>query len=403
MIRNIILLILFGFAFSINAQEKPCTPTLPFIVKAESGMRMRAGPGTNNKVVVYVPTKSKVLVCKELSAPAEFENIKGHWRRIKYKDKYGYMFDGFLEPTTEGPMIPTAAADFKLAQLLVINRILEKDPKKMDSVMAYLTEVARVNGYEDLVGPVATDSAFNAKPNIAKATEEQPEVEKTEPSLDFKFLRETYNYCGDIKEIDPGKPWYAVYREGDKFVLKRVELQVLMSKYSLSNSLEFDIKTEPELHSLFLISPSRLLQPDWFVVEPEEFFDANPRTLFPGQLVEIYGKIPQADYHNIQLFATGSVISVGACPEMKDYKIKATGEMNGKLIQQDLTPLFSTLGDCGIPEIFWFGDLNEDEYPDVIFLSKANNGFTFTVLISDMNDTNALYRKTHEWFNLNCE
>ena len=395
MVRILILLILLGFAPALVAQKKSCTPTLPYTIKAESGIRMRAGPGTNHKVVVYVPAKSRVLVCEELDKPAEFENIKGHWRRVKYKSKYGYMFDGFLQKLDELPMVPTAAADFKIAQLLVINRVLEDDPEKMDSIMTYLKEVARINGYETLIGPAIPDSAFANQP--------APKPKQTPiPALKFQLCKEAYNYCGDIEHLDPGKKWYAVYRQEDYFKLREIDLLIVRSKYSLSNALEFDIKTNKDLHSEFLISCSKPLDTNWFMLLPVEFFQQNPNKLYPGQTVEVYGKVPQTDLKNVHVFATGTVTDVGQCPIMENYQLKVNGEMHDKPITQDLTPAFSDLGECGIPELFWFGDLNLDGYPDLVFVSHGKTGMTFTLFVSDLNQQNRIYSKAFEWANLNC-
>ena len=359
-------------------------------------MRMRAGPGTNHKVVVYVPAKSKVLVCEELDEPAEFEGIKGHWRRVKYKSKYGYMFDGFLEKLDELPIIPTAAADFKIAQLLVINNILEDQPEKMDSIMAYLQEVARINGYEELIGPAIPDSLF---------TDQQVRKPKPKPipALKFQLCKEAYNYCGDIQNLDPGKKWYAIYRTGDYFKLREIDLLIVRSKYSLSNTLEFDIRTNKELHSEFLVSCSKPLDTNWFMLLPLRYFEQNPKKLYPGQTVELYGKVPETDVKNVHLFATGSVKEVGKCPVLENYQIKVNGEMHNNPITQDLTPLFSDLGECGIPELFWFGDINQDGYPDIVFVSTGENGMTFTLFVSDLNQRNNLYIKAFEWANLNCD
>ena len=396
MLRITILLILFGFARQSSAQSNSCVPTLPYRIKAESGMRMRAAPSTNSKVVIYAPAKSKVLVCEELDKPAEFENIKGHWRRVKYKSKYGYMFDGFLEKLDELPMVPTAAADFKIAQLLVINNLLEDNPEKMDSVMAYLEEVARINGYEDLIGPAIPDSAFTEQPEPA------PKPEPI-PALKFQFCKESHNYCGDIQNLDPGKKWYAVYRTGDYFKLREVDLLIVRSKYSLSNALEFDIKTDKTLRSEFLISCSKPLDTSWFMLLPMKYMQENPRKLYPGQILELYSKVPEADLKNVHLFATGNVLNVGKCPEMKDYRIKVNAEFNNDLVTQDLTAAFSDMGECGIPEVFWFGDINQDEYPDIVFVSEGETGLTFTLFISDLNQHKKLYRKAFEWANKNCD
>ncbi len=364
---------------------------------------MRSGPGTNYATVTTVPAKSELLVCADLFTPATYEGIKGNWRKVNYKNKIGYMFDGFLAPVTTSAQ----TSDFKIAQLLIINKILAQDISKLDSVLTYLTQVAIDNGYEKIIGPPLEDKESNFEQETEVVAEEEKTPEKEEvkeiPVIDFKMVTEAYNYCGDITELDPGKLWYSIYKKGNEYFLKRTDILILRSKYSLGTGLEFDIKADKGEKPTFLIQSSKRLDTNWYVTEDVDFFVRNPKSLYPGQMVEIYAKDPVADIHNVTLFATGNVTNVGLCPEMTDYKIQVTGEMNDDLIVQNLTPMFTDLGTCGIPEIFWFGDINQDLYPDVIFLSTGENGLSFTFFVSDTRKNNVLYRKAFEWFNHNCE
>ncbi len=422
--KIIFLVLLVGFT-KMHAQQTLCEPSLLFQVVAESGVKMRAAPHPTAVVVAGLPVKSELLVCKELDVAATFENINGHWRRVKYKEKYGYIFDGFLKPSTNSPV-----ASFKLGQLLVINKILAQDMSKLDSVLTYLTLVAKTKGYENIIGPPLPDidSLFTndvprkvvtvteapeiaevavepqkpaAEPEVAPTPEPAKEVVKT-PALEFKFITEAYNYCGDINELDPGKLWYAVYRKGNQFYMTRVDLLIIRSKYRLGSTMEFDLKADREVQPSFLISTSKLMDTAWTVNQEIDFFIDHPKALYPGQMVELYGHDPIPAKENVTLFATGNVMSVGLCPEIIDYKIKVTGEMHDNLLTQDLTPLFQDLGKCGIPEIFWFGDLNGDLYPELIFVSTSDNGLAFTFFASDTQDEKVLYRKADQWFNKNC-
>jgi len=279
---------------------------------------------------------------------------------------------------------------------------------KLDSVLSFLSIVARANGYEKIIGPPLPDrdSLFDSStvPEIKPAKEEEKVVEKVStPEIQFKFITEAYNYCGDITSLDPGKIWYGIYRQGDQFLRQRINLLIIRSKYSLGSGLEFDLRAEEDIQPVFLISTSKLLDENWYVTQSSNFFDQNPRALYPGQIVELYGKDPIADMHNVSVFATGNVTGVGACPEIDNYKIKVTGEMHDDLKTQDLTPLFTDLGSCGIPEIYWFGDLNGDLYPDMIFISTRDNGFSYTFFLSDTQNTKVLYRLADQWFNNNCK
>lgn len=417
----ILFISVFGAIGTAFAQAN-CTPRLEYTVATASGLKMREGPGTNFKVVEFVPAKSDVLVCEELATPATYEGNVGHWRRVRYKNLYGYMFDGFLKPVQQAE-----AADiknFELTQLTDINQLLNQDFSRADSILRFLNQVAKTVGYETLVGMPKADidslywqaQAQQAEvpaeetPTMVDSTatliQETPIAADSMPAAPlnvYKLLTEVSNYCGDIRDIDPGKIWYAIHRNGPYFTRSRVDIEILKSKYSIGKGLEFDIRSARTLEVAFFMSSENQLDTNWRVELPYDYFVANPNKLFPGQQTELYAYEPLADVHNITLFATGSVLEVGLCPVLEKYAIKATGEMNDQLIVQDLTPHFTYMGQCGLPEIYWFGDINGDLYPEVIFVSVGDEGTLFTLFMSNTAQKEDLYYKADEWFNKTCE
>jgi len=221
--------------------------------------------------------------------------------------------------------------------------------------------------------------------------------------IEYSLLTETLNYCGEIQSIDPGLIWYAVFRRGDNFYRTRADIMVLKSKYALGKGLEFDVRADLNKEVAFMVSSPKVLDTNWSVYQPFDYFVNNPNKLFPGQQVELYALAPVADVHNVTLSATGAVLEVGQCPVLEKYKIWVTAERDGTPIQQDITPMFSYMGQCGQPEIYWFGDFNGDQYPDIIFVSVGDKGTLFTLFMSDAQAKTMLYRKADEWFNKTCE
>jgi len=411
-----LLLAVLIISFSAGAQNA-CTPTLPFTVKDGNGLKMRKGPGANFPVVAFVPAKSEILLCEELFAAATFEGINGYWRAVQYKDKVGYMFDGFLIP---GSVAQMDAYTFKMAQLAMVNSLIQQNPRRADSLLTYLNHIARILGYEKLIGMPKkdVDSIFmyqqQTPPKVLEPTTEKPipEPSKPEPEpakpepvvvINYNLLTETANYCGDIQSIDPGLIWYAVYRRGDNFYRTRIDVMVLKSKYSVGKGMEFDVRADTDKEVAFMFSSPKVLDTNWAVYQPFDYFVTHPNKLFPGQQIELFAKAPVADVHNVYLSATGAVLEVGLCPVLENYKIKATAERDGNPIEQDITPLFSYMGQCGQPEIYWFGDMNNDQFADIIFVSVGDKGTLFTLLMSDAQGKTSLYRKAAEWFNQTCE
>jgi len=384
-----LLLLIFLLPLFLNAQRTDnCEPTLLYQVKTKSGMKMREGPGQKNKVVVYVPSHEYLLMCTELSVPATFEEKPGHWRRVRYKSFYGYMFDGFLTPAANNLELNDSAwvaVEMPNVQLILdSNNTSDSDSVVVDSVTTPL---------------VLTDTL------VVKEEEEPVEKLPPPPPADYIFTVETYNYCGSIDKLDPGIRWYGIYYDDDLNVYRnrRINLQVMRSKYSLGSGVEFDITCESGIPPHFMIGTKSKLDTNFKIEFTQDYYCNQPEQLYPGQKVNLYASVPRYDLYNFTMYATGNVSSVGICPTLTDYKLKLTGEMNNSQIVQDLTEDISYFGECGIPRIYWFGDFNQDLYPDIILASQGKEQTTFTLFVSDLRDNGKLMRKAGEWSYKKCD
>jgi hypothetical protein len=209
----------------------------------------------------------------------------------------------------------------------------------------------------------------------------------------LQFLTETYNYCGAVESIDPGLLWYGVFPDNEKrptgfYNIQPVDLSIQLSKRRLSDNMEFDIVTESEERSLFLFGTNRQF-PHQTVSLPDQDQKLRiiGRKVFPGQQLEISTK------PSLRLSATGAVKSVGDCPEITDYHLFVQGDLGNQDFRQDLLPLLEDQGDCGMPEIYWFGDLTGDGIPEIILVSVGEDQNTFTLLSSLSTQAEQLYQK----------
>ncbi len=310
---------------------------------APSGLNMRAEPKLVSKVVITVPYDSLLIACQSTAGKLTVENITGYWRQVLYKGKTGYMFDGFLEVIATDPISSVAGA-----------------------------------------GETTTDSAA-ALGGIA---------EPSYPDITYQFLTEAYNYCGDVESIDPGLLWYGIYpadeENNERFHrIKPVELEIVLSKARLGEGLEFDIETDEEESSVFLIGANRQLKlGDLELEDYSERLRYSGRKVFPGQELAL-GK-------ETSLAATGAVQSSGPCPVLKDYKLVLKGRKNDKPMEQELTSALPT-GECGMPEVYWFGDFTGDGFPEIIFVSVYEERNTFTLFISETTDSKDLVEQEAVW------
>lgn len=367
------LLLLIIVLSNVNAQLDECASHLICRVTAPSGMRFRAQPSLKAKVVSSVPYDTLVKACSKTYGAMTYEGIEGFWRKITYKGKTGYMFDGFMEIRN---IIRTADT----------TRTVEMDSTAMEN---------------DTAKTITIKDTIPEEEEIIKA-HEVVQTKATHPStqrLSYSLLTEAYNFCGDIRNIDPGLLWYAFYPKdedgpGTLHRIETVEVEIVKSKYNVGNSgLEFDIKTDKDERSLFMIGLNKPLDVKSLALKDHsEQLRFTGRKVFPGQQLTLT-KLGSP----ISLSATGSVQSTGPCPDLKGYKLLLSGEKYYLNITQDITEEIVYTGQCGMPEIYWYGDFTNDGVPEIIFVSVYDEKNRFTLFISDPSREDILVRKEVEW------
>ncbi len=351
--KYLLSIFLLGFTLALEAQIN-CNQALECRIIAPSGMRMRAEPSLKAKVVTYVPFDSTLTACQETFGSMEYEKIRGYWRKVEYSGKLGYMFDGFME----------------------ITGMLKKASVTTDSVVTS-----------------SFDSSSTSQTTATKETEKT--VDK---KVEYSLLTETYNYCGDVKGIDPGLLWYGIYprdenKGGTTYRVKQVEVNVMLSKQKVGKGLEFDVLTDEEERSIFLIGLNQPLPlQENQIDDNSDVLRMNGRKIFPGQQWDL----TDAPTH-MKLAATGSVESTGPCPDLRNYKLILSGTKYFLPVKQDITEELKENGQCGMPEIYWYGDLNGDEVPEMIFVSVYEDRNRFTLFVSDPTVDNALVLEKAHW------
>ncbi|NVK26445.1 MAG: hypothetical protein HWE14_00305 [Flavobacteriia bacterium] len=453
------LLTLFLLSASVlSFAQVDCEYTRTYIIAAESGMKMRSEPKAGTPVVTYVMHDSVVTACEETFGAATFEEIDGHWRRVNYKGNEGYMFDGFLTridtPTTP-PLDTTALAsvvdsvlnDSALAQMPEVETVPEAPPfiwerterdeipsggrldqaqirglasalrkydLRMDSLIGFLHKLPTKGSQDSVIAWIDAGMPGGKRvsaPTVAVTTptrpaqEEKPK-EQGPPPIEMQMATEAYNYCGDIGTLDPSMNWYAVLpnEQMGNYRIKRVNLEILVSRSRLGNGgMEFDIRNSSGEVSHFMFGINRRLDTTRpYQLAPDRFYIA-PSKLYPGQQLQTYAYYNQPSAANVFVSATGKVIEVGACPVIEDYTLKVNTQGPRDEIVQDITPLFPSMGECGLPDMYWFGDLNGDNYPELIYVSPEENKNVFTMLMSNVNLETGLYELASTWTIEKCK
>ncbi len=370
------LIVLLALSWDGYAQLD-CEQTFICRVIAPSGIRMRAEPNLKSKMVGGVPYNETVTACAKLYAPMTYEDMEGHWRKVEFMGKIGYMFDGFLEiKSIKGQ---------EHVKYQKLNEVVQVVPKSSD-----LPEPPAPEPVDDIIDN-------GGKPQKVEPANDVQTKSNTAAS-EFSFLTETYNYCGDVNLLKPDLLWYAVYPADEKsrsknYRIKKVELDIILSKTKVGKGLEFDITTKSGERSIFLLGLNRTLAVDNIRIEDDsDRLRMMDRKVFPGQQFEV-----NTQSGKMILEATGSVLKSGPCPQLKDYELSAVTEIDRVARNQNIGKLLTHNPACGMPNIYWYGDLTGDGLPEFIFVTDFEEKNHFTLLVSNSNSNGPLYQKQSDW------
>ncbi len=320
-----------------------CEEQLPMRIIADAGLNMRSRPSLRAAVVVTVPYDKIITACRNTEGRMTYDGITGYWRQCSYSGKTGYLFDGYME--------------------------------------------------------LSFNSRQPAKETAVTSTEKEasgPEIETVESTAsnseasNYQFVTEAYNYCGEIKNLDPGLLWYGFYpaqiqRGEEHYRIEPVELNVVLSKAKLGSGMEFDIETNREERSIFLLGLNRPLDFKALDIDDQsERLRYTGRKVFPGQELDLG--------NGLKLSATGSVEKSGPCPQLKNYHLT----LSGSGFEQEVTSIIPK-GQCGMPELYWYGDFSGDGIPEVIFVSVYEEKNHFSLLMSENTNSKQLLHLQAEW------
>ncbi len=212
---------------------------------------------------------------------------------------------------------------------------------------------------------------------------------------------------------DPSLHWYGVYRTGRIDSLISVEIGI--EKRSNDELASFYITTNrsSNQYSLFLIGSSIPLTEQ--VSNHNVQIDKHFPFLYPGQRKEISyrdGTRSANRENSFDLYATANVTGIahyGAV--MENYSLRLTNKHTlnlyrneaDLLVNQDISESFDGFEYELIPRLFWYGDLDNDLKPDLIFLTwYGTSGGRYTLFLSGSADEGEFLKKVDSWRWDNC-
>lgn len=200
--------------------------------------------------------------------------------------------------------------------------------------------------------------------------------EVTETKGEYRILLEG-EFCYPIT-VDTTMHWYGIYRTNK--VDSLVEIKLKPVQQTSDGQFTWSSIATDRSHvakANYIFGSRKALKNK--VVSRHEMYSTH--LIYPGMSYSVYGVDTLGKTTNPKtLSAIGNVKQVRHCPIIENYRllISETSYDN----PQDLTIYFEYESECGMYHIMWFGDIDDDHTPDLIFQSADNKGGEIILFLS---------------------
>lgn len=217
---------------------------------------------------------------------------------------------------------------------------------------------------------------------------------------DFRIMQEQAS-CSAIN-YDPSLFWYGVYRFTKYDTIIPVEIEFERNHVDSDPREEIGGVRTQYSDSLF----SYLLIGFRDSIEVNSVFNGgiSQKTLYPGQRISVWAhtdKCEVTDKTAVDLIALGNVEDVQYCPIITGYDLRLRNRW-GETLTQGLMESVSYAGECGMPAIYWFGDLDGDKRPDLVLMGATNSRYDLYLFLSTQAKENELVGLVDKWTACNC-
>ena len=193
---------------------------------------------------------------------------------------------------------------------------------------------------------------------------------------DYRILLEG-EFCYPIA-VDTTLYWYGIYRTNKVDSLVEIKLQPVQQTTD-GQFIWSAIQTNRSYTSKanFIVGSRKPLKNK--VVSRHEMYSTH--LIYPGMSYSVYGVDTLGNKTSSKtLFAVGNVKQVRHCPIIENYGLLISDSSYDH--PQDLTAYFDYKSECGMYHIMWFGDIDDDQIPDMIFQSVDNVGGEIILFLS---------------------
>jgi len=270
-----------------------------------------------------------------------------------------------------------------------------KSTEDMSDTINEIPGVWRLAQYSETVGYIFDGFAVAIDTNVNK-------------EKNFRILIEG-STCG-YPNYDPTLLWYGVYRTDKTDSLVRIEINIEKQLIEVEDYYLTTNRSNKQ-KSVFLIGSIVPLKEHVanynFLIEDNSYF------LFPGQRKEIYyqdGSQTSYRIKSFELYATGTATGIKYhYPVLENYRLHLTNKNilswneESNLINQEISKSFNGFFGGSLPRVDWFGDLDGDSIPDILFSTHyGTTAARLTLLLSSGAAEGEFLNKVDDWIIYNC-
>lgn len=202
----------------------------------------------------------------------------------------------------------------------------------------------------------------------------------------FLLLIESGENCADFNiDITKKINWYGIYQTDSGDFIRQVNLNFapLKEMVNLENKSvvgNYVFWTDQGNDSRFIVGTNTNI-PEHKVSHFSYSYLNYSQFLFPGQRKTVYTINNMPGRKTLELNAVGCVEDFGYCPNFQNYELRLSDQLDNWKTQ-NLPKDIPFKGECGMINLKWFGDIDFDGVPDLLFSSSSNSQNQMNLFLS---------------------
>ena len=211
----------------------------------------------------------------------------------------------------------------------------------------------------------------------------------------YQLLLQAPLNCADLAVVDTSLNWYLVCNTDSGVWLKRFDPTDQVHPDSVYFYGHFNESLVPYENTIFMVGTNCNWEEKW--LSPKDTnFRIYSRYIRPGEKFELPLHNGSSASRPLTIRGSGQW-SDETDYYVENYALKLTDYNSGR--EQILTFDFGLRDEGGIADLYWYGDLDGDLKPDMIFSTSRNIGSQFSLYLSSEGEPLIKRVSTFDWGN----